>query len=122
LLLVKQEKTQYATHLICGYPMAQMVTFLMVKKMRLILRSHFSVLSDFGNSKHSLRALAIIFASSSSLRPNKPFTQDCKKGLYCASICETADKEALGNTIIIGGTGSGKTTFASFLLAQSSLS
>jgi type IV secretory pathway VirB4 component len=29
------------------------------------------------------------------------------------------DKEALGNTIIIGGTGSGKTTFASFLLAQS---
>jgi hypothetical protein len=46
-----------------------------------------SVLSDFGNSKHSLRALAIIFVSSSSLRPNKPFTQDCKKGLYCASIC-----------------------------------
>jgi hypothetical protein len=46
-----------------------------------------SVLSDFGNSKHSLRALAIIFVSSSSLRTNKPFTQDCKKGLYCASIC-----------------------------------
>jgi type IV secretory pathway VirB4 component len=42
-----------------------------------------------------------------------------ENSIYNFSFHETADKEALGNTIIIGGTGSGKTTFASFLLAQS---
>jgi type IV secretion system protein VirB4/ComB4 competence protein len=39
-----------------------------------------------------------------------------ENSIYNFSFHETADKEALGNTIIIGGTGSGKTTFASFLL------
>lgn len=42
-----------------------------------------------------------------------------ENSVYNFSFHETADKEALGNTVIIGGTGSGKTTLASFLLAQS---
>ena len=38
--------------------------------------------------------------------------------VYNFSFHESADKEALGNTVVIGGSGVGKTTLISFLLSQ----
>lgn len=41
-----------------------------------------------------------------------------ENAIYNFSFHETADKEALGNTMVIGGSGQGKTTLISFLLSQ----